>query len=96
MKIFLVERTDGIDYDEYDSFVCYAETSDQAKNTVPNPEYHMWKNGVLCYSYREQEPVTYGFSWTKSLNNVIVRELGESTTQEAKAGEVILSSFNAG
>lgn len=96
MKIYLVERTDGIDYDEYDSFVCYAETSEQAKNMAPDPEFHMWKDGVACYSYREQNPVAVGWPWAKSLDNVLVREIGESLTQEAKAGEVILASFNAG
>lgn len=30
MKIYLVERTDSVDYDEYDSFVVVAENEEKA------------------------------------------------------------------
>lgn len=30
MKLFLVKRTDSIGYDEYDAFVCAAESEEQA------------------------------------------------------------------
>lgn len=36
MNIYKVERTDGVGYDEYDSFVVVAETEEEALNTSPS------------------------------------------------------------
>lgn len=36
MNIYKVERTDNVDYDEYDSFVIIAETESVARYTHPN------------------------------------------------------------
>lgn len=36
MNIYLVERTDSVGYDEYDSFVVVAETEEEALNTTPS------------------------------------------------------------
>ena len=36
MKIYLVERTDKIDWDEYDSFVVVAESDENARKLVAN------------------------------------------------------------
>lgn len=41
MKIWLVKRTDKIDYDEYDSFVVAHETEDAARNSRPS-EFDGW------------------------------------------------------
>jgi len=35
MKLWLIYRTDDIDYDEYDSAVVMAETEEQARNLFP-------------------------------------------------------------
>lgn len=35
MNIYKVERTDNVDYDEYDSFVVVAENDQIARNTHP-------------------------------------------------------------
>lgn len=94
MKIFKVERTDNYSYDDYVSFVCVAPTEEAAKWMAPDPEYHMWKDGVWCYSYREQEPVNLGFSsWVKDPSTLKVTELGIANSDESK---VILASCNAG
>lgn len=35
MKLYLVARTDDVGYDEYDSFVCAAQSEDGARNMTP-------------------------------------------------------------
>jgi hypothetical protein len=93
MKIYMVERTDQVGYDEYDSFVCVAHDETQARWMVPDPEYHMWKEidgkPIMCYSYREQKPATF-HSWTDDINSLKVNEIIPSDPK------VILASYNAG
>ena len=96
MKIYYVERTDEWSYDDYDAFVCYAETPEQAKKISPS-EYYEWKEkeGGWCFVYHDNTFCRDDHSsWTQP-DNLRVREIGESLTQEAKPG-VILASFNAG
>lgn len=94
MKIYKVERTDKWSYDDYDAFVCFANSEEEARWTAPDPEYHMWKDGVYCYSYREQEPVKYS-SWVKNpAKDVTVTYLGENINIVMPS--VILNSFNPG
>lgn len=38
MYLFLVSRTDGVGYDDYDSFVVNALDADQARDTYPGYE----------------------------------------------------------
>ena len=52
-SIYLVTRTDDVGYDEYDSFVCYASTKEEALNMEPTggpPEYHgfPWSKDVTA------------------------------------------------
>ena len=43
MNIYLVSRTDEVDYDEYDSLVVYAKSREAAKDISPCAEYfHAW------------------------------------------------------
>ena len=94
MKIFKVERTDSIDYDDYDGFVCVAESEEQARWMTPDPEFHMWKDGVYCYSYREQAAVNSDYTnWVKDPNTLEITELDVS---KFNSPQVILASFNAG
>lgn len=93
MKLYLVERTDDVGYDDYDSFVCWANSDEEARWLAPDPEYHMWKDGVYCYSYREQEPVNMEYSsWTKDPKTLKVWEL----TRPPKEPAIVLASYNAG
>lgn len=91
MKLYLVERTDKIGYDDYDSFVCWANSEEEARWMVPDPEYHMWKDGVFSHSYREQAPAP-NYSWTKDPKTLKVWEL----SRPPEKPEVVLASFNAG
>lgn len=94
MKLFKVERTDLYSYDDYDSFVCITPTEEAARWMAPDPEYHMWKDGVWCYSYGEQGPASTDFTgWVRDPNTLKVTELGVANSDES---EVILASFNAG
>lgn len=87
MNIYLVKRTDNVNYDEYDSFVCFAETEQEALNFDPcgtldniiiNAEHtcHHWHSPILISS------------WVKC------EKIGEAPNEERKG--VILASFNAG
>lgn len=38
MYLYLVERTDQIYYEQYDSFVCVAENAGQALGMLPDPD----------------------------------------------------------
>lgn len=95
MKLYLVERTDDWNYDSHDAFVCKAENEESAKTTFPD-ECRVWVNGVTYFKYHDghlsSEPETYS-SWTKSLNNIKVTEIGTSNSPEPG---VVLASFNAG
>lgn len=51
MKIYLVSRTDNVDYDQFDSFVVTASTSEEAieyLNSIYNPDksYSDWSRKV--------------------------------------------------
>jgi len=39
MKLWLIYRTDDVEYDEYDSAVVIAETEEQARSLFPQSEY---------------------------------------------------------
>lgn len=93
MQLYLVQRTDKSSYDDYDSFVCWANSEEEARYTAPDPELHMWKDGVYRYSYREQEPVNPDFSsWVKDPKTLKVWELSRPPEKPT----VILASFNPG
>jgi hypothetical protein len=87
MNIYLVARTDKIDYDEFDAFIVAANTEEEARNTHPydnnqTPEYNPW-----------DQP---SWSWItkKEIPTLKVTLIG--TTTHYTEREVILSPFNAG
>ncbi len=95
MKLYLVERIDdGGGYDTYSDFVCWANSEEEARWTAPDPEYHMWKDGVYCYSYREQAPVLSNYTdWVKDpVKDLKVTELNDPS----KTPVIVCASFHAG
>lgn len=85
MNLYLVSRTDSIGYDEYDSFVCAAESEEQARKMLPDDEWRMkeYVNGlIIC-------------EWTKDLNKIKVEYIGKADEKYTEP-TVILASFNAG
>lgn len=95
MKIYLVSRKDDWGYDDYSDFVCYAETDEQAK--LMHPSGHLWQGDGWHMVYHDgkvaEEPGTY-HGWADKLDNIKIKELGESSTQAVP--EIILTSFHAG
>ena len=68
MRLYLVSRTDGAGYDEYeyDSFVVAAENEESAL------EFHPSGNKGSCYG------------WTKYLTNLKIEDIGESSSSVEK------------
>ena len=60
MNLYLCSQSSNTNYDTYDSFVCVAETSEEAMNTTPN-----------AYDFGEQ----YG-TWCDSPDLVTVQYIG--------------------
>lgn len=87
MNIYLCTRTSRGGYDTYDSFICYANNEEEAKNLKPGFETELgemidWND---YYSLR---------SWVKSPDDIDVEFLG--TKDSINTAYVILASFNAG
>lgn len=89
MKIFMLERTDDIGYDEYDSVIVVAEDEQQARETHPrfgnewDSEDECWTNGTS--------------GWTWDISSLEIEFLGSYLGQVgAERPGVIMSSFNAG
>lgn len=85
--LYLVDRTDEVGYDEYDSFVCIAKSPDAAalmnpcEGNEPDPDYPQHK---CC-------------TWPIAPNQAVslkVTLLGRARPNQS-AG-IVLSSFNAG
>ena len=85
MNLYLLRRTDTIGYDEYDAFVCAAESEDQARSMPPANE---WLTSELLNS-------NIIWEWTNDLNNIEVTHIGKADEKYTKP-TVILASFNAG
>lgn len=81
MNIYKVERTDSVDYDEYDSFVIIAETESVARYTHPA-------------GYDIEDAARGSNSWPVLPEDIIVTLIGRSAGG-IPAG-VICVSFNAG
>ena len=93
MNIYLVTQDKNNDYDTYDSFVCYAETEDEARVMAPS-EYYIWKNDTWNFVYLDGSYKPSRFdSWCYP-KYVEVTLVG-STNEDVESG-VILASFNAG
>jgi len=104
MKIFIVTQ-EGIyqDYDTYDSFVCYAETEEQARLIGPGSCAHEYREGQgWGYTFQQMlngvqsgpEIFSTTSSWKSRPEDLTVEYIGEAP-EGVKPG-VILASFNAG
>jgi hypothetical protein len=82
MNIYLIERTDCCDYDEFDSAVVCAEDEESARDRHPNGSQVDWA------------ALPKWGTWVTSRDMVTVRLVGVAAPFSV-AG-VILSSFNAG
>ena len=89
MNLYLVSRTDKIDYDEYDSFVCAAENEEQARKMLPFDEE------LVREETEENIRNLIFWEWTNDLNKIKVEYIGKADEKYTKP-TVILASFNAG
>jgi len=85
MKLYLVERTDKIGWDEYDSFVCVADSEESARQINPIDSYSEWTGESWDAD---------GFDWVNP-STLKITEIGLAKEGLAN-GNIILSSFNAG
>ena len=110
MNVYKVSRKDEIDYDEYDSFVCVAESEEQAKLMFPDPDgieydgerYHLEVVGnkgriaVCDENGKIAEDVAFRLcAWTNDINKIEVELVGVADSSYTKP-KVIVASFNAG
>jgi len=91
MQLYLVERTDKWSYDDYDKFVCWANSAEEAKRIHADPnEYYEWKeDGWYSKSHGTKEKY---HAWVDNLDNLKVYELSRPPEKPT----VVLASFNAG
>lgn len=89
MNLYLVSRTDDIGYDEYDAFVCAAESEEQARKMLPFDEE------LVREETEENIRNLTIWEWTNDLNNIEVTHIGKADEKYTKP-TVILASFNAG
>lgn len=97
MNIYLVERTDSVGYDEYDSFVCVAMDEDTARHISPD-EYHVYSRelGGWVFNYHDGSSELDRYtSWTHDVSTLLVYKIGKADPMYSN-GDVICSSFNAG
>lgn len=95
MNIYLVSQDVEYGYDTYDSFICYAESEEEARTMCPSG-HHAWINNQwhICYADGTTAPRLYKRGdW--SLPSEVEVELIGKATDDVESG-VILASFNAG
>jgi hypothetical protein len=94
MKIYKVERTDHAGYDDYDSFVCFADSPEDAKRLSPD-DFHVWKDDCWQMQHRDG---SYSKRDMKYHSWVMPDKMKVSEINADFAGkpEVILASYNAG
>ena len=88
MNIYLVKRTDEVSYDEFDSFVCVAESEDMARNMKPV----LWGNPRKFEKVKWEEERT---TWARGIKDVTVHYLGKAA-QLKREPQIVCASFNAG
>lgn len=83
MNIYLVTRTNDHSWDEYDSFICVANTPEEARNLHPDG-----------YSEGDWWNDDYNYSWVPPASTE-AKLLGKADPEYTKP-KVILASYNAG
>ena len=87
--LYLVERTDKVTWDEYDSFVVCAESEDEARRVYPG--------GRMFFEddMSEESRKYFKWCWTDKIETLEVTCIGLASVS-LKNRQVICSSFNAG
>ena len=85
LRLYLVERTDSIGWDEYISFVCVADSEESARQINPSDSSSKWTGERWTSD-------SYGWPNPSTLK---VTEIG-SPSKNLNNGDIVISSFNAG
>lgn len=96
--IYKVSQEINNDYDTYDSFICVAESSEQAQCIHPRNEssyYNLSWYEDEWYDGEQRDHPYYNTDWTTP-DNVKVEVIGETVYPHIEPGTIILTSFNAG
>ena len=88
MYLFLIKQNVNNDYDTYDSAVVVA-TSEEEARTI-HPAGHRWSSETDSWNTKWRNQNTWA-----NPENVEAQLIGTANS-DAKAGDVILASFNAG
>jgi hypothetical protein len=89
MNIYKVSRTDTVGWDQYDAFVCIAETEEAARNMHPDDD-DIWD---IPDTYDDGYRRNTGWVKRKEINTLKVEYVGLAGVGLAK---IVLASFNAG
>jgi hypothetical protein len=81
MNLYLVARDEGVNYDEYDSFVCAAPSAEAARQMNPGGDTEYSRTWIDLRSEQQR-------------NKLKITLLGEA--KDGTVADVILGSFNAG
>ncbi len=93
MKLWRIQRTDPVGYDEYDAAIVAAPSEADARLMHPGVE-HSWNGEEWGYIHpREGWAMVRDTGWVAP-SVVVVTEIGEAT--EGTPPGVILASFNPG
>lgn len=85
-NLWLVTRSDKVDYDEYDSFVVSCETLEQARFTHPDSD----PANIGVYPSTDWQK---DFNpWPVDPDTLTIKHIGSNCTEPC----VIITSFNAG
>lgn len=90
-NIYLVQRTDGFDYDDFDSFVCIAKDEEEARAMKPE---HVREHQTIPLEPTLHNTTDKYSGWVSSFNHVKVTFLGKAKLSQ-KSG-LLCASFNAG
>ena len=87
--LYLVERTDKVTWDEYDSFVVCAESEDEARRVYPS--------GRMFFEddMSEQSKRYFKSGWTDKIETLEVICVGLASVS-LENRQVICASYNAG
>jgi hypothetical protein len=100
MKLYLLTRSDVVEYDEFISCVVVAKDDAEARLMHPDGADVVWVNGSWHHRWFDKSGLllheqTVGNGGWVAPEDVIVQELGVTNDSHEKK-QVISSSFNAG
>lgn len=101
LNLYHVRRDERVDYDQYDSFVCVAESEFEARTYHPNGklqwrrDFNAWVHRFGPKPYEVDTHETNWPSWTNAVEKLDVTCIGTATTDQTLP-TIICASFNAG